>query len=216
YRDGWHPPIADDDRTALESKLQQLDYQSMEELVRWRLFQRTGGGLMAELGSHQLDACSIFLNKVHPLAVSGAGTKSFYRDEYKDDEGEVDDHVFVTFEFPGPNYYEVDAQGNRTVNVKDKDDVVVVTYSSINTNSFEPYGECVMGTRGTMLVEMEQNIMLYPERDAAAPAKATNVQVTKAGGGATSADASSTRPADLDQKKGAGSPAGAASRGYTG
>ena len=215
YRDGWHPLISQEDRTALEGKLQQLDYKSMEELVRWRLIQRTGGGLMAELGSHQLDACSIFLNKVHPLAVSGIGTKSFYRDEYKDHEREVDDHVFVTFEFPGPNYYEIDAQGNRTVNVKDKDDVVVVTYSSINTNSFEPYGECVMGTRGTMLVEMEQNTMLYPERDAAAPAKATKVEVASAGAGKPAADSSSTRPADLEQKKGADSMAGPVSRGYT-
>src|SRR5438552_11692856 len=126
FRDGWHPPISDEDRKELESKIEQLGYKSMEELVRWRLFQRTGGGLMAELGSHQLDACSIFLNKVHPLAVSGVGTKSFYRDEYKDHEREVDDHVFVTFEFPGPNYYELDAQANRTSVTKDKDDVVVV------------------------------------------------------------------------------------------
>jgi predicted dehydrogenase len=213
FRDGWHPPIADEDRAALEAKLKQLDYKSMEELVRWRLFHRTGGGLMAELGSHQLDACSIFLNKVHPLAVSGVGTKSFYRDEYKDHEREVDDHVFVTFEFPGPSYYEIDAQGNR--HVKDKDDVVVVTYSSVNTNSFEPYGECVMGSRGTMLVEMEQSIMLYPERDAAAPAKATKTEVTTAGAGKAATDVSSTRPADLEQKKGADSLGGPISRGYT-
>ena len=32
-----------------------------EELIRWRLWKRTGGGLMVELGSHQLDAASIFL-----------------------------------------------------------------------------------------------------------------------------------------------------------
>jgi predicted dehydrogenase len=215
YRDGWHMPIAQEDREALEDKLKQLDYKNMEELVRWRLFQRTGGGLMAELGSHQLDACSIFLNKVHPLAVSGVGTKSFYRDEYKDHEREVDDHVFVTFEFPGPNYYDVDAQGNRTVNIKDKDDVVVVTYSSINTNSFEPYGECVMGSRGTMIVEMEQNILLYPERDAAAPAKSTKMEVTQAGGGKAATDSSGTRPPDPEQKKGADSMAGPVSRGYT-
>src|SRR5207249_4155774 len=77
FRDGWHPPISDEDRKELESKIEQLGYKSMEELVRWRLFQRTGGGLMAELGSHQLDACSIFLGKVHPLAVSGFGGKIF-------------------------------------------------------------------------------------------------------------------------------------------
>jgi predicted dehydrogenase len=216
FRDGWHPPISPEDRAALEGKLQQLDYKSMEELVRWRLFQRTGGGLMAELGSHQLDACSIFLNKVHPIAVSGVGTKSFYRDEYKDHEREVDDHVFVTFEFPGLNYYDMDAQGNRTTNIKDKDDVVVVTYSSINTNSFEPYGECVMGSRGTMLVEMEQSIMLYPERDTAAPAKATKVEVAVAGAGKPASEASPTRPAELEQKKGADSlGSGPISRGYT-
>ncbi|MEK6234600.1 MAG: Gfo/Idh/MocA family oxidoreductase, partial [Planctomycetales bacterium] len=33
-----------------------VGYSAVEELVRWRLWNRTGGGLMAELGSHQLDA----------------------------------------------------------------------------------------------------------------------------------------------------------------
>src|SRR5436190_8058582 len=132
----------------------------MEELVRWRLFQRTGGGLMAELGSHQLDACSIFLGKVHPLAVSGVGGKMFYHDDR-----EVEDHVFVTFEFPGANYFVKDKNGKATKDIKDKNDIVVVTYSSINTNSFEKYGECIMGTRGTMIVEEEQNVMLFGEKD---------------------------------------------------
>ena len=36
---------------------------ALEELVRWRLWERTGGGLMAELGSHQLDAASIFCTR---------------------------------------------------------------------------------------------------------------------------------------------------------
>src|SRR6201999_1661912 len=103
-------------------------YKSLDELVRWRLYDRTGAGLMAELGSHQLDACSIFLGKKHPLAVTGIGGTFFYTDGR-----EVDDHVFVTFEFPGHA----------------KDDHVVVTYSSINTNSFEKYGETIMGSRGT-------------------------------------------------------------------
>ena len=38
---------------------------AMEELIRWRLWDRTGGGLMAELGSHQLDAASIFIAACH-------------------------------------------------------------------------------------------------------------------------------------------------------
>src|SRR5262249_22091058 len=134
-KDSWRPDIPDQDRKALEKNIRNLGYKSMEELVRWRLYNRTGGGLMAELGSHQLDACSIFLGKVHPLAVTGVGGKFFYHDDR-----EVDDNVFVTFEFPGPNYY-ADTQHTQ---IKDKNDIVVVTYSSISTNAFEPYGECVM------------------------------------------------------------------------
>ncbi len=172
YRDGWKPDVPEEDAKALAESIRKHGYKSMEELVRWRLFNRTGGGLMAELGSHQLDACSIFLGKVHPLAVTGVGGKIFY----PTGDREVDDHVFVTFEFPGKNYF----KGPDTHEVKDADDKVIVTYSSISTNSFESYGECVMGTKGTLLVELEKSIMLYPEAAAARTAVTT---VGTAGGG---------------------------------
>jgi predicted dehydrogenase len=207
FHDGWYPDIFKEDRDALEGQIRQLGYKSMEELVRWRLYQRTGGGLMAELGSHQLDACSIFLNKAHPLAVSGVGTRSFYRDQYKNHEREVDDHVFVSFEFPGPKYY---ADLNLKA-IDDKDDVVVVTYSSISTNTFEPYGECVMGSHGTMLVEQEASIMFYPERDQSRPAdaaKALTTTVTVAGGGKPATDTAGST--------GALGPVKAAATGQTG
>ena len=124
YIDGWKPDIPELDKKVDFAK---YGYKSLDELVRWRLYNRTGAGLMAELGSHQLDACSIFLGKKHPLAVTGIGGTFFYTDGR-----EVDDHVFVTFEFPGKD----DTPGG-----KDKGDHVVVTYSSINTNAFENYGE---------------------------------------------------------------------------
>jgi predicted dehydrogenase len=184
-RDSWRPEIRAEDRDALAAEIRKHGYKSMEELVRWRLYNRTGGGLMAELGSHQLDACSIFLGKVMPLAVSGVGGKFFYRDDR-----EVDDHVFVTFEFPGKNYY-ADAERKQ---VKDRNDVVVVTYSSINTNSFEPYGECVMGTSGTMIVASEQEVMLYPERGGAPP-RGMTMTVSTGGAGKPAVDTSgSTGP----------------------
>ncbi len=96
YLDGWKPAIPEDDKNVDFAK---YGYKSLDELVRWRLYNRTGAGLMAELGSHQLDACSIFLGKKHPLAVTGIGGTFFYTDGR-----EVDDHVFVTFEFPGKDY----------------------------------------------------------------------------------------------------------------
>jgi predicted dehydrogenase len=210
-RDSWRPPVPEEDRQELENRIQQLGYKSMEELIRWRLYNRTGGGLMAELGSHQLDACSIFLGKVHPLAVSGVGGKFFYHDDR-----EVDDHVFATFEFPGPNYYAEKEYGP----VKDKNDVVVVTYSSISTNSFEPYGECVMGSRGTMLVEMERDIMLFPQvnPNVSASGKGIAVSVASVAPGKAALDASATtgavEPAKALATGQASLGSGTPSRGY--
>src|SRR5205807_410649 len=127
---------------------------------RWRLYEKTGGGLMAELGSHQLDASSIFLGKVKPLAVSGVGGQFYFGHTDRPNSGpnprESDDSIFTTFEFPGPTYLKKDDKGKPLVQKNEKtgknewvvenaDDQVVVTYSSLCTNGFEEYGECLMG-----------------------------------------------------------------------
>ncbi len=159
----------------------------MNELVRWRLYKRTGGGLMAELGSHQLDACSIFLGKVKPIAVTAIGGKHFYQDDR-----EIEDHVYCTYEFPGKTY-----DKNRATRKPDGtceyNDTVAVTYSSISTNSFEPYGECIMGTKGTMVIEMEQNIYLWETGG-----RSTAVTATTAGG--AKLDASASMPAAAERR----------------
>ena len=159
-RDGWYQPIYQMDYDELKDKAATYNYKSVEELIRWRLYDRTGGGLMAELGSHQLDAASIFLGKVKPLAVTGVGTHSFFGILGKDsvrNPRSIDDHVFTMFEFPGKNHPKGPNKGT------DEHDVVVVTYSSISTNGLEPYGETIMGSRGTMTVELEKDIMVYKE-----------------------------------------------------
>ena len=169
-RDSWQPAIAKQDRDGLnafakelgfkdadELLAKDLGYPSLDKLVKWRLYNNTGGGLMAELGSHQLDACSIFLGKVKPIACYGYGGKNFYgvkgigSPEQQSDDREIDDHVYMTFEFPGPHYSE------------DKNDVTIVTYSSISTNRMEPYGETVFGSRATLIMKQELEAMLYKE-----------------------------------------------------
>ena len=162
YVDSWKPEIPELDKKVDYAK---YGYKSLDELVRWRLYDRTGAGLMAELGSHQLDACSIFLGKKHPFAVTGIGGTYFYTDGR-----EVDDHVFVSFEFPGKEY---------EPGKPDKGDHVVVTYSSINTNTFEQYGETLYGTRGTMIVEGEKEILLYKEQGAPSLSRLTSIAVEK-------------------------------------
>lgn len=158
YNDGWCKPVLLEDSKALtESQAREWGFNDIEQLVRWRLYDSTGGGLMAELGSHQLDASSIFLGHVHPLAVQGMGGKFFYGPGRNDRES--DDGVFVNFEFPGPKHPKAGKGGT------DPSDIVVVSYTSFNTNSYEKYGECLMGSRGTMVVETESDIYLFKEPD---------------------------------------------------
>jgi predicted dehydrogenase len=187
YRDSWRKPITREDQDFLADKnLRQFGFKDINELVRWRLYRRTGGGLMAELGSHQLDACSIFLGKKHPLAVTAIGGKNFYKDER-----EIEDEVFCTFEFPGPNYRPGTPLLDRSGNYNYRD-IVNVTYSSINSNGFEPYGECLMGSKGTLVVESEQSVMLW-----GGSGRSTAVTVNTPAGGRPVLDASaSTEPGD--------------------
>lgn len=155
--DSWRKGVPRPDKDIKAGDLKPFGFADVNELVNWRLYEKTGGGLMAELGSHQLDACSIFLGKVHPVAVSGYGGKNFYgiegvgpKDKW-DDDREIDDQIFVIFEFPGQQY----EKNNR--------DKCIVTYSSINTNKFEPYGEIVYGSRGTLFMKTEKEAMLWKE-----------------------------------------------------
>lgn len=154
-------------------------FSAMEELHRWRLFERTGGGLMAELGSHQLDAVSIFLSslrndgkKVHPLSVHAVGGRHLMPLDR-----ECEDHVYCMYEYPGPEYSPEFGVGyyDRVEDYPkdglvpgyeaDPNKKVVVTYSSINGNGFGGWGEVVLGTKGTLILDSETDVLLYRNSD---------------------------------------------------
>ncbi|MCI0335758.1 MAG: Gfo/Idh/MocA family oxidoreductase [Planctomycetes bacterium] len=168
-----------------ESKMLKLsgkEYERtpLEELIRWRLWDRTGGGLMAELGSHQLDASSIFISadhntghKVKPLSVTGVGGRHIFPADR-----DCDDHVYCMFEFPGKGYYDDDGK-----TIKDKEKKIVVTYSSINGNGYGGYGETVFGTKGTLILEQEQDAMLFK-----GSATTTRIEVKPTGPGKAAMD----------------------------
>jgi predicted dehydrogenase len=208
--DGWRPLIRPEDEAKLGNiDLSKYGWDNLNQLVRWRLFNKTGGGLMAELGSHQLDACSIFIKQAlgrtgdtYPIAVSGIGGKHFYNDDR-----EVEDHVYCTFEFPGKNYDPNIKLFDHQKQVYNHNDIVTVTYSSVSTNAFENYGECVMGSQGTLIVEREQAAYLY-----GLAGRGTEVTaVTRRGGAAL--DASSSVPPTDAPKEIRAADAGAASIG---
>ncbi|MCA9106954.1 MAG: Gfo/Idh/MocA family oxidoreductase [Planctomycetales bacterium] len=190
---------------------------AIEELVRWRIWERTGGGLMAELGSHQLDAASIFISamskdKVHPLTVHAVGGRHIFPEDR-----DADDHVYCMFEFPGPSYSPDFKVGYRDVirNFPDKgiqgydenpERKVVVSYSSINGNGFGGYGEVVMGTKGTLVLDTEKEVMIYP-----GSSTSTRAGVRKERGGSAALDTSAS--GDTGPAKTAES-SGPVSRGY--
>lgn len=138
---------------------------AIEELIRWRLWDRTGAGLMAELGSHQLDAAGIFVHamhkavdakaeKPHPLCVVAAGNRPLFPADR-----DCEDHVFCLFEFPLPDYRPNDpVYGGRRIGVQ---------YASINGSAFGGYGETVFGTEGTLVLESEADAMLFKTQDTA-------------------------------------------------
>ncbi|MCL2305790.1 MAG: Gfo/Idh/MocA family oxidoreductase [Planctomycetaceae bacterium] len=174
-----------------------------EELLRWRLWARTGGGLMVELGSHQLDAASIFLaanndyyhqvdtgRKIHPLKVHVSANRNLF-----EMDREVNDHITTLVEFPAPDY-----DPNSEIGKKRK---ICVQYSTINGNGFGGYGEIVYGTDGTMILEKEAELQLFRDESASKIA-------TKSATGPT-LDTQSSGPA---QKAVGGGAKAEVSRGY--
>ena len=122
-------------------------YPDMEHLKNWRLYQKYSQGLMAELGSHQIQVVNWFSGLL-PQAVYGSGGIHRY-----DDGREVNDHVYLTYDYP---------------------EGLTFTYSSIQSNAFDHYYEQFMGTKGTIILSGEKEAMLFLEGE---KKEATQLQV---------------------------------------
>jgi len=153
-------------------------HPAIEELIRWKLWDRTGAGLLAQVGSQQLDAADIFITAAHggtryvPLSVVAASNRPLLKSA-----GDVEDHVFCILEYPGPGYdpkNSIDCR--RTIGVQ---------YAAISGNGFGGYGEIVYGTKKTLLLEREQESSLFPA--AGAP---TSIKTTRSAGPALDTQAS--------------------------
>jgi predicted dehydrogenase len=173
---------------------------AIEELIRWRLWDRTGAGLMAELGSHQLDAASIFVAAMHdgvkqmPLSVSAAADRPLFPPDR-----DVEDHVYCLLEFPTPGYDAKDAFASRKK--------IGVQYASINGNGFGGYGEIVFGTEGTLVLEKEQDHSIIK-----GPAAPSSVKVSGGEAGGPTLDTQASGAPTAAAKSGGGAKV---SRGYT-
>jgi predicted dehydrogenase len=151
-------------------------YPTFDHLINWRLYSRYSQGLLAELGSHQINISNWFFGS-EPSRVHGVG--GIYR--FKDRE--VPDHVYTTFEYPG----------GRTA-----------TFTSIESNAFDDYYEMYLGTKGTLIIRREREVLLFDE-GAAAP-RATGVEVASRGGAPTAQASETVSGATADPLAGAAPP----------
>lgn len=147
------------------------DWAALELRLNWRLYDKTSRGLMAELGSHQMDVANWVLGTT-PRRVQACGGVDYWRDGR-----EVFDNVFCTYEYELPRRETMpDRPGASAAIAKtgvptpppgarqaEETYTVRVTYSSLCTNAFEGASELVLGTKGTLLLASTKGL-LYRER----------------------------------------------------
>jgi len=125
----------------------------LEKRLNWRLYRRYSQGLMAELGSHQMDIANWLLG-TPPQRVIATGGIDYWRDGR-----EVPDNVFCIYDYavtPPAHDREPVAKAPYTVRV---------TYSSLCNNAYEGASELILGTRGTLFLTDKKGL-LYAKRGA--------------------------------------------------
>lgn len=133
HRNGdWRRPVPQDS----DFNPRPWGYEDLEHLKNWRLYDKYSLGLMAELGSHQLQVVNWFFEAV-PEKVYGTGGIERYHDGR-----EVPDHVYVMYEY----------SKGRTF-----------TFSSIQSNAWDHYYEAFFGTEGTLVLSGEREALLFYE-----------------------------------------------------
>ena len=127
---------------------------AIEELIRWRLWDRTGSGLIGELGSNLIDGVGVLTAPEGgkpgpmPLSVTGFGARTIFAPDR-----EVDDHACATFEFAAPEYAATEVHASRKR--------VAAQQSVANGSGFGGYGEMLLGTEGTLILQRETEAMLF-------------------------------------------------------
>lgn len=109
-----------------------------EKQINWRLHQATSCGLAGEIGIHQFDAATWYMNQF-PVAVTGAGSILFHKDDR-----DVPDTIQAKLEYPGG---------------------VNFTYDATLANSFDGEYELYFGSESAVMLR-ESDVWLFKEVDA--------------------------------------------------
>ncbi|MFC1780705.1 Gfo/Idh/MocA family protein [Planctomycetota bacterium] len=131
---GWPTNAVIDDAT-----LEKYGFESMLQFRNWRWFRGLGGGPIVDLGSHQIDIYSWFL-EANPKSVIASGGIDYWKNH------DWYDNVMCIYEYDTP-------QGTARA-----------FYQTITTNSGQGYFEQFMGLEGTLVIsEAAARCKLYRE-----------------------------------------------------
>jgi predicted dehydrogenase len=136
--------------------LEKYGFKSMVQFRNWRWFKGLGGGPIVDLGSHQIDIFSWFLQAQPRSVIASGGT-----DYYDKATHEWYDTVLAIYEYPTPA------------------GVVRAFYRVLTTNSAYAYFELFMGDKATLEIsESGGRGFVYPEKGEE-PVKMLDGWVTK-------------------------------------
>lgn len=156
-------------------------YGELEQRLNWRLYKRYSQGLMAELGSHQMDVANWILGTTPKRVIASGGI------DYWQDGREVPDNVFCIYDYELPQRETAPVgagataargagvspasqqQGTLTPTLSPREReqekppyTVRVTYSSLCNNAYEGAAELILGTKGSLYLTTTKGL-LYRE-----------------------------------------------------
>jgi predicted dehydrogenase len=134
-------------------------WSALEHKLNWRLYRESSGGLMAELGSHQLDVANWALAAT-PRRVIASGGIDYWRDGR-----DVADNVFCIYEYELPISHGLGSSPTPNETSAPRTYTVRVTYSSLCNNAYEGASELIMGTRGSLFLTSTKGLF-FRERTA--------------------------------------------------
>jgi predicted dehydrogenase len=146
-------------------------YGELEHRLNWRLYKRYSQGLMAELGSHQMDVANWVLGSSPKRVIASGGI------DYWQDGREVFDNAFCIYDYELPECETppigagataargagVSPATKRGAGLQPATYTVRVTYSSLCNNAYEGAAELILGTKGTLFLTTSKGLF-YRER----------------------------------------------------
>ncbi len=157
----WRRPVPAD--YVLNEEEKPYITEGLEKHLNWRLYhERSRGGLITELATHQLDVTAWALGQM-PARVAAFGGIDYWRDGRT-----VDDNIVMLYEYDikrtSGSFAQIptrnDFQKRSEIN---KDYTVRLTYSSICGNARRDYSEHIQGDRGSVLLTEQKGCTFYPE-----------------------------------------------------